>query len=164
MSAAVEGFENAVPLRTRIESTAHAAAEKIAQISLLMNDWLYSRLTDFLSTAHEGKILDWPKNRRPVLLFIGCNHRFANICWREIAFSSKHFSWGFREETFGVIGHERRNAGRAIFSHQPRPRRRRRVVTGGHLEAGFEYSRGLDRVDRIHAHRPRRQSHRHQRR
>jgi hypothetical protein len=36
MSAAVEGFEKAVPLRTRIESTAQAAAEMIAQSSLLM--------------------------------------------------------------------------------------------------------------------------------
>jgi hypothetical protein len=36
ISAAVEGFEKAVPLRTRIESTAQAAAEKIAQASLLM--------------------------------------------------------------------------------------------------------------------------------
>jgi hypothetical protein len=35
ISAAVDEFEKAVPLRTRIESAAHAAADTIAQISLL---------------------------------------------------------------------------------------------------------------------------------
>jgi FKBP-type peptidyl-prolyl cis-trans isomerase SlyD len=38
-----------------------------------------------------------------VLLFIGCNHRFANICWREIAFSSKHFPEDFVKKLLGLF-------------------------------------------------------------
>jgi hypothetical protein len=49
ISAAVEGFENADPLRTRIESTAHAADEMIAQSSLRMK-WIV------FSTTRQRKI------------------------------------------------------------------------------------------------------------
>ena len=56
MKAAVDAFENAVPLRTRIESTAQAAAEKIAQrISLVITKLPDSIIETTCSTSRQSR-------------------------------------------------------------------------------------------------------------
>jgi hypothetical protein len=61
MKAAVDAFEYAIPLRTRIESTAHAAAETSAQISLLIAKLPDSANQKRLVTHCGDAATDWDK-------------------------------------------------------------------------------------------------------
>jgi hypothetical protein len=73
-------LENAVPLRTRIESAAHAPAEMIAQSSLLMKKSSWCPDEQFLSTARYRRIPEDSKSDVHGLSFVSCTRRFANIC------------------------------------------------------------------------------------